>query len=172
MSNSSIRIEPATVEDICTIKKFILDIAEYEKLSHMVKTTEENLEHYLFGPQKYAECLIARIDEKPVGFALFHPTFSTFEGKPGVHLEDLFVLEEFRGKGVGKALLQRLAKMTTDRGFKRLEWVVLDWNKPSIDFYDSIGSKAKKEWILYRLDGAGLQNFANLDDKIPNEEST
>ncbi|MAW07827.1 MAG: N-acetyltransferase [Halobacteriovoraceae bacterium] len=164
MSHSFIRIDFATVDDIHIIKKFILDIAEYEKLSHMVKTTEENLKHYLFGSHKYAECLIARIDEKPIGFALFHPTFSTFEGKPGIHLEDLFVLKEFRGKGAGKALLQRLAKITIDRGFKRLEWIVLDWNKPSIDFYDSIGSKAKKEWILYRFDGGSLQSFANSSD--------
>ncbi len=164
MSESLVKIDFATIDDIRIIKNFIQDIADYEKLSHLVKTTEENLKKYLFGPQKYAECLIARMNGKPVGFALFHSTFSTFEGKPGIHLEDLFVSEEYRGKGAGKALLKRLSNITIDRGFKRLEWVVLDWNKPSIDFYDSIGSEAKKEWILYRLDGGDLQNFANIDD--------
>ena len=155
-----VQIQFATKEDLPSIKKFILDLAEYEKLSHTVKLTDENLEKNLFGERPYAECLIAKIKNNPVGFALFFPTFSTFEGKPGIHLEDLYVNSEHRGKGAGKALLKKLAEITVERNFKRLEWIVLDWNKPSIDFYNSIGAKPQDEWILYRLDGDELSHFA------------
>ena len=155
-----IQIQFATKEDLPASKKFILDLAEYEKLSHTVKLTDENLEKNLFGERPYAECLIARIQNNPVGFALFFPTFSTFEGRPGIHLEDLYVNPEHRGKGAGKALLKKLAEITIERNFKRLEWIVLDWNKPSIDFYNSIGAKPQDEWILYRLDGDELNHFA------------
>ena len=155
-----IKVQFANESDLSCIKKFILDLAEYEKLSHTVKLTDENLRENLFGKHKFAECLIASIQEEAVGFALFFPTFSTFEGRPGLHLEDLYVSPQHRGKGAGKALLKRLAEITVERGYKRLEWIVLDWNKPSIDFYDSIGATSKNEWILYRLDGDGLTSFA------------
>jgi GNAT superfamily N-acetyltransferase len=155
------KISFATKEDLPYIKKFILDLAEYEKLSHTVKMTDEDLAENLFGERPYAECLLARIDDTPVGLALFFPTYSTFEGRPGIHLEDLFVLPEHRGKGAGVALLRKLAQITKERNFRRLEWIVLDWNKPSIDFYDSIEAKPQDEWIIYRLDGQKLENFAN-----------
>tara|TARA_B100000925_G_C22001714_1_gene471649 strand:- start:2414 stop:2896 length:483 start_codon:yes stop_codon:yes gene_type:complete len=151
----------AKKEDLSYIKKFILDLAEYEKLSHTVKMTDKDLEENLFGERPYAECLLAKINNTPVGFALFFPTYSTFEGRPGIHLEDLFVLPEHRGKGAGIALLKQLAQITKERNFRRLEWVVLDWNKPSIDFYDSIEAKPQNEWIIYRLDGEKLDKFAN-----------
>ena len=134
--------------------------AVYEKLTHEVVATEENLEKYLFGKEKVAEAVIGEAAGEPVGFALFHYNFSTFLGKPGIYLEDLFVLEEHRGKGYGKALLVYLAEQTVDRGCGRLEWAVLDWNEPSIEFYKSLGARLMNEWIINRVTGDDLLKLA------------
>ncbi len=143
-------IKPTTRADVPTILSFIKGIAEYEKMSDQVRTTEEILERSLFD-QHAAECVIGYEDEQPVGFALYFYNFSTFEGIAGLYLEDLFVWPEHRGKGYGKKLLLHLAKKACDLGCRRMEWVCLDWNQPSIDFYLSLGAKPMDEWTIYRL---------------------
>jgi GNAT superfamily N-acetyltransferase len=134
-------------------------LASYEHLENEVVATEALLEEWLFDRQK-AEVLIAREGETPVGFALFFHNFSTFLGRAGIYLEDLFVLEEYRGRGYGKALLRRLAQITVERGCGRLEWCCLDWNQPSIDFYRSLGAQPQEEWTIYRLTGDRLHALA------------
>ena len=140
---------------------FIKKLADYEKLSHEVVATEDSLQAVLFGERRYAETVIAYEHNEPVGFALFFHNFSTFVGKPGIYLEDLFVDPEHRGKGYGKALLAHLAKLAQERNCGRLEWAVLNWNKPSIEFYESLGAKPMNEWTVYRLTGEALENLAN-----------
>jgi len=156
----SIIIRDAVSADIDTIHGFILALAEYERLAHAVKADRDMLQRYLFGTRPMAEVLIAEQDGKAVGFALFFHNFSTFEGRPGLYLEDLFVLPEARGAGAGKALLAGLARLAIERDCARLEWSVLDWNAPSIAFYRSIGARALDEWTVQRLDGAALQALA------------
>jgi GNAT superfamily N-acetyltransferase len=138
------------------IAQFIRDLAEYEKLAHEVRFDEAALGARLFGERPYAEVLIGEIDGAPQGFALFFHNFSTFEGRPGIYLEDLFVRPEARGSGLGKALLKRLAQLAVERDCARLEWAVLDWNEPSIGFYKSLGAKPMDEWTVFRLDGDAL----------------
>lgn len=135
---------------------FIHKLAEYERLSHEVVATGEDLERYLFGEEKVAEVVFGYYQDIPVGFALFFYNFSTFLGKPGIYLEDLFILEEQRGKGFGKVLLTYLAKLAVERDCGRLEWAVLDWNVPSIEFYKSLGARMMDEWIVNRLTGDTL----------------
>jgi GNAT superfamily N-acetyltransferase len=153
-------IRPATPNDLPLIAQLIRDLAEYEKLAHAVDFKEEELRQHLFGARPCAEALIAEEDGQGVGFALFFHNFSTFHGKPGVYLEDLFVRPEHRGKGHGKALLAKLAQLALERGCCRLEWAVLDWNKPSIDFYESLSAKPLSDWIIYRLTGEALGKLA------------
>ena len=148
--------------DVPVILDLIKGIAEYEKLSHEVVATEELLETNLFGEKPYAEVVIGYENDKPVGFALFFHNFSTFTGRPGLYLEDLFVYEEYRGKGYGKALLLYLAKIAQERECARYEWVVLDWNTPAIDFYTSLGARPMKEWVLTRVDGQDIIRLANM----------
>lgn len=145
------------------ILEFIRKLAAYEKLSHEVVATEELLDRFLFGPEKVAEVVIGWLDDEAVGFALFYRSFSTFLARPGIYLEDLFVKEEFRGRGFGKALLVHLARITRDRGYGRLEWAVLDWNKPAIDFYKSLGSRIMEEWLVNRVSGEALTALADRD---------
>jgi GNAT superfamily N-acetyltransferase len=152
--------EPA---DIPLILWFIRALADYEKLSHEVKATEAGLNEYLFGKQPRAEVLIGEYNGKAVGFALFFHNFSTFLCKPGLYLEDLFVVPEHRGKGFGKALLQYLARLAVGRDCGRMEWAVLDWNEPSIRFYESIGARSMNEWIITRLSGEELEDFARTE---------
>ncbi len=133
------------------ILDFITQLAEYEKLSNEVSATEASLREALFGARPYAECLIARLDGAPAGFALFFHNFSTFLAKPGIYLEDLFVYPALRGHGVGKALLLRLAEIARERGCGRLEWSVLDWNTPAQEFYKRLGAVPMDEWTVYRL---------------------
>src|SRR5205814_1863552 len=135
----------ATEQDVPVILQFIRDLGTYERLAHEVIASEEQLRRTLFGERRYAEVLIAEEDGAPAGFALFFHNYSTFFGRPGVYLEDLYVRPEFRGRGYGKALLQRLAKITIDRGCGRLEWSVLDWNEPAIAFYKSLGAAPMDE---------------------------
>jgi GNAT superfamily N-acetyltransferase len=145
------QISFATEQDIHLIQSFIEGIAEYEKLSHEVETTPDKLRKTLFGARPYAEVLIARENEVPVGFALFFHNYSTFRAKPGLYLEDLFILPEHRGKGHGKALFLQLIKIANERGCGRMEWCVLDWNKPAIDFYLNMGAKPMDEWTTFRI---------------------
>lgn len=156
----TLSIRSARAEDIPLIAQFIRDLAEYERLAHEVRFDEAVLQAKLFGPRPYAEVLIGEIDGEPQGFALFFHNFSTFEGKPGIYLEDLFVRPEARGSGLGKALLKRLAALAVERDCARLEWSVLDWNEPSIQFYLGLGAKAMDEWIIYRVDGGALGELA------------
>ena len=153
-------IRPASATDIPLIAQFIRDLAEYERLAHEVRFDEAVLEAKLFGPRPFAEVLIGEIDGVAQGFALFFHNFSTFEGKPGVYLEDLFVRPEARGAGLGKALLKKLAAIAVERDCARLEWSVLDWNEPAIQFYKALGAKPMDEWIVYRVDGAALTGLA------------
>ena len=157
---SALRIAPAAESDIPLILSFIRALAEYEKLSHLVVATEENIREHLFGSNPVAEVLLAHWSGEPVGFALYFRNFSTFLGQAGIYLEDLFVEPAHRGKGIGKALLKRLAEIAVERGYGRLEWSVLDWNTPSIEFYRSLGAVPMDEWIRYRLTGAPLMRLA------------
>ncbi|RJF93278.1 GNAT family N-acetyltransferase [Sphingomonas cavernae] len=156
----SLAIRAATRADLPIIHGFILALAEYEKLAHEVRTDVALLERNLFGQHAYAEVLIAELDGGPVGFALFFHNFSTFEGKPGIYLEDLFVAPEARGAGAGRALLARLAAIAIERECARLEWSVLDWNEPAIGFYRALGAKPMDEWTVQRLDGDALRALA------------
>ena len=149
----------AEEKDAALILYFIRELAIYEKMLDEVVATEELLREWIFEKRK-AEVLFVLEDCKEVGFALFFHNFSTFLGRAGIYLEDLFVKKEYRGKGYGKALLKELAKITVERGCGRLEWSCLDWNQPSIDFYLSLGAKPMDEWTVYRLTGETLENFA------------
>jgi len=153
-------IRKAEKEDVSIVLDFIKKLADYERLSHEVVATEENLEKYLFGEEKVAEVVIGYYKEKPVGFALYIYNFSTFLARPGIYLEDLFVLEEYRGRGIGKVLLAYLAKLAVDKDCGRLEWAVLDWNEPSIEFYKSLGARLMNEWIINRVTGDSLIDLA------------
>ena len=152
-------IRKATKKDIPLILDFIKQLAEYEKMSNQVVATEELLKEWIFDKKK-AQVIFALEDGKAVGFALYFYNFSTFLGRAGIYLEDLFVLPEFRGKGYGKLLLKTLAKEVHEKGMGRLEWSCLDWNAPSIDFYESLGAKMMKEWRVFRLTGEELKNLA------------
>ncbi len=153
-------IRKAEKEDVPVILDFINKLAEYERLSHEVVATRADLERYLFGDEKVAEVLIGYEEELPVGFALFFHNFSTFLGKPGIYLEDLFVLEEHRSKGYGTKLLASLAALAMERNCGRMEWAVLDWNEPSIEFYKSLGARMMDEWIVNRVTGESLRELA------------
>jgi GNAT superfamily N-acetyltransferase len=164
MSNSKntdpLSLRQANKNDVSLILDFIKKLAEYERLSHEVVATEEDLEKHLFGEEKVAEVILAYEGEVAVGFALFFHNFSTFLGKPGIYLEDLFVMEEYRGKGYGKMLLTKLARVAKERDCGRLEWAVLDWNEPAIEFYKSLGATLLDEWIVNRLTGESLEKMA------------
>jgi|SRR5215469_2152860 len=155
-------IRSATEADVALILRFIQKLGEYEKLSHEVVATEAALRESLFGERSYAEVLLAYWGAEPVGFALYFYNFSTFLARPGIYLEDLFVDSEHRGKGIGKALLVNLARIAVERGCGRLEWSVLDWNEPSIQFYRSLGAAAKDEWTIYRVTGGALERLATM----------
>lgn len=152
----TLSIRPATPADLPLIAQLIRDLAEYEKLAHEVRFDEAVLSQKLFGARPYAEVVIGELDGAPQGFALFFHNFSTFEGKPGIYLEDLFVRPEARGSGLGKALLSHLAMLAVERDCARLEWSVLDWNTPAIGFYKKLGARLMDEWTVMRVDGAAL----------------
>ena len=160
----TLSIRSATPTDLPLIAQFIRDLAEYEKLAHEVRFDEAVLGERLFGANNghgpYAEVLIGEIDGAAQGFALFFHNFSTFEGRPGIYLEDLFVRPEARGSGLGKALLKRLAALAVERDCARLEWSVLDWNEPAITFYQSLGAKSMDGWTINRVDGDALKGLA------------
>jgi len=157
-------IRHTTEEDVPLILWFIRELAEYEKLLHEVVATEEQLKQSLFGEKKYAEVIIGYYVDKPVGFAIFFHNFSSFVGKPGLYLEDLYVIPEARGKGFGKLLLTYLADLAVRRGCGRFEWAVLDWNEPSLKFYQALGARLMNEWIINRVSGEDLTRLAALFD--------
>ena len=156
-----VEIRLATEDDVSLLLRFIKELAGYERLSHEVVATEEDLRNSLFGEFRVAEALLAYLGDEPAGFALFFHNFSTFLGKPGLYLEDLYVSPEFRGSGIGKSLLVRLAKLAGERGCGRLEWWVLDWNDPAIGFYKSIGARPMNDWTVYRVTGDELRELAS-----------
>jgi GNAT superfamily N-acetyltransferase len=149
--NNTITIKKARKRDVPLILSLIKELAEFEKLSHEVVATEKEMYKNLFGPKKFAEVLLGYCDKEPVGMALFFHNYSTFEGKPGIYLEDLYVKPEFRGKGIGKSLLLNLIRIADKRKCGRVEWAVLDWNRSAIDFYTKLGAKCMDSWKIFRL---------------------
>ncbi len=156
---SGLKIRSAVVDDVPLILQFVQGLADYEKLGHKVVATEDKYRQTLFGEAPSAEVLIAETD-RPLGFALFCHNYSTFRASPGIFLEDLYVLPESRGLGVGRALLARLAFVCLERGCERLDWVVLDWNEPAIEFYHSLGAQSLDDWSTFRVSDKALQNLA------------
>jgi len=157
--DKEIVIKKGTIDDVETIYNFIYQLAEYEKLTDEVTTTSEELAKTLFSENTHTHTIIGYFENKPVGFALYFYNYSTFKGKPGLYLEDLFVIPEMRGKGFGKTLLIELTNIAKDNKCARLEWSVLDWNKPAIDFYKSLGAKPMDEWTVFRLTEDGINNL-------------
>ncbi len=153
-------IRRAKVTDVPLILSLIKELAEYEKLSKDVHATEKMLKESLFGKKKYAEVLIAEYNGEDAGFALFFHNFSTFVGKPGIYLEDIFVRPQFRGKGIGKSLLLELVKLANERNCGRIEWAVLDWNEPSINFYKKLGAVPMNDWTVFRLTEAQIDKLS------------
>ena len=156
---SDTRVREASEGDVPLLLTFIRELADYEKLSHEVVATEEGLRESLFAGRRYAEVLIAEHDGAPAGFALYFHNFSTFLGKPGIYLEDVYVRPEFRGTGIGRQLLVKLAHLALQRGCGRLEWSVLDWNEPSIGFYRQLGAVAMDDWTVYRVSDDALRKL-------------
>ena len=156
----SLTIRPGERKDVSVIAELIRGLAQYERLADEVTMTEAKLEHALFGERRYAETLIAEDGGRAVGFALFFHNFSTFLAQPGIYLEDLFVVPEHRASGVGRELLQALARTAVERGCGRMEWAVLDWNESAIRFYERLGAKPNADWTVYRLTGEPLRALA------------
>jgi GNAT superfamily N-acetyltransferase len=159
--SSAFSIRPATEDDVPTVLQFIRELAEYEKLSHEVTATEEQLRAELFGEARRAEILLPCANGIVVGFALFFHNFSTFLGKPGLYVEDLFIRPAFRGKGYARALMIQLARIARERGCGRFEWAVLDWNEPATEFYRSLGASSMSEWTIQRVTGSELEALAD-----------
>jgi GNAT superfamily N-acetyltransferase len=153
-------IRHAEKKDVKLIRSLIRDLAEYEKMLDEMVATEELLEKHLFGKKKFVEVILGYYNGVPVGFALFFHNFSTFVGKPGLYLEDLYVKPEYRGKGFGKVLLAYLAKLAVERECGRYEWVVLNWNEPSLKFYKMLGARVMDEWLIHRVTGDDLKSLA------------
>jgi GNAT superfamily N-acetyltransferase len=158
--DDGLRIEPATATDVPVVLELIKALAEYEHLSHQVVATEASLHESLFGERPAAEAAIAYADAQPAGFALWFYNFSTFLGRPGLYLEDVFVRPEWRGRGIGRALLAHLAGIAAARNCGRMEWAVLDWNEPAIGFYKTLGAVPLDDWTVFRLTGERLRALA------------
>jgi GNAT superfamily N-acetyltransferase len=159
--STAITIRSAAAADVPSIFSLIKALAEYERLLHTVTATEDLLAETLFGEHPYAEVLLAECDGEIAGFALFFHNYSTFVGKPGIYIEDIFVRPEQRGKGIGAALLKRIAALAHKKGCGRMEWSVLDWNEPAIGFYKRLGARPLEDWTLYRLDAEGIEALAS-----------
>ena len=157
----TLRIEHATTHDIPTIARLVKQLAEYEKLAHAMVASEDDFRNALFGPSRNVAALMAFADDVAVGFALYFYNFSTFLGKRGIYLEDIYVEPEYRGRGIGSSLLTRLAKVARAEGCGRVEWAVLTWNQPSIDFYHRLGAVTLEEWRTFRLTGEALERLAD-----------
>ena len=153
-------IRPVTPDDMEVLANLVRELAVYERLEEFAKATPDDLRRHLFGPRPAAEAAVAEVVGQPVGFALWYATFSTFRGRPGLYLEDLFVRPEFRGRGIGKALLATIARLAVERGCGKLEWSVLNWNEPAIGFYRALDARPLDEWMVYRLDGEPLRRLA------------
>jgi len=160
VTTESLRIERATERDVALILRLIKELAVYERMADEVVATEEGLRQTLFGPRPSAEVVVGYAGAEPAGFALFFHNFSTFVGKPGLYLEDLFVVPKFRGRGYGKALLAHLAKLAVERDCGRFEWSVLDWNEPAIGFYKKLGARPMDAWKIFRVTGDALHKLA------------
>jgi GNAT superfamily N-acetyltransferase len=170
-TSENFQIRPACIEDVPIILELIRDLAAYERAPYEVTATEEQLVEVLFGPRPAAEVLLAYEGGSPVGFAVYFYNFSTWLGLPGLYLEDLFVKPEKRGKGYGLALLVELAKIARDRGCGRMEWAVLDWNEPAINFYRTLGAKPMDEWTVFRLTREGIARLADAADTAATTEN-
>ncbi|TCT23476.1 ribosomal protein S18 acetylase RimI-like enzyme [Thermomonas haemolytica] len=164
MTDVLITIRPATIDDVPLIRQLIAELADYEKLAHAAVATDDDLRAQLFGAHPAAEVLIGEVDGEPAGFALFFHNFSTFLGKRGLYLEDLYVRPAFRGAGLGRHLMAALARIAVQRDCGRFEWSVLDWNQPAIDFYRRLGATGMDEWTVQRLEGAALHALAARDE--------
>jgi len=158
---SQLQIRKAKESDAHVIVWFVRQLAEYERLSHEAVMTEESVRQSLFGPRPAAEVLLGYSEDKPAAFAVFFHNFSTFLGKPGLYLEDLFVVPEMRGRGFGRAMLVELARIARQRNCGRFEWAVLDWNEPAIEFYKKLGAVPMNEWTIFRVAGEALERLAN-----------
>lgn len=161
--NNPVTLRSATLRDAARIAELIHELAAYERLSDVCTITPELLSDRLFGEKPSAECIVAELDGEIVGMAIFFTTFSTFSGKPGLYLEDLFVTPEVRGHGAGKALLLRLAEIARERNYGRLEWAVLNWNAPAIGFYQKLGARPMDTWTVYRVDERVLQSLSGSE---------
>lgn len=159
-SASDFTIRLADPDDVPLVLQFIRDLAEYEKLLHEVTASEESLRESLFGPRRVAEALVGEFNGEAAGFALFFHNFSTFVGRPGIYIEDIFVRPEFRGRGLGKAFFLYLAALARERDCGRIEWAVLDWNEPAIEFYRRLGARPMDEWRVFRLDRRAINQLA------------
>jgi GNAT superfamily N-acetyltransferase len=164
-------IRPAAVEDVPLILAFIRELAKFERLTHEVVATEEDLRRTLFGEHPFAEVIIASIGDAPVGFALFFHNYSTFLAQPGLYIEDLYVRESHRGLGIGRAMFAHLARLARDRRCGRLEWWVLDWNERAIRFYERLSAQAMSDWTVYRLTGGALASLSDGGDSEPGAPS-
>lgn len=169
VNNSKVGLRPARREDVPALLGLIRELAEYEKLSHLVVIDAAMLEHELFGEGSRVEALVCRAGGEIVGMAIFTHNFSTFLGRKGLYLEDLYVQPAHRGRGYGKALLVALARIAHERGCGRFEWMVLDWNEPSIQFYESLGAVRMEEWRLFRVTGEALENLARMSEEKRNK---
>lgn len=157
----NIEIKPATLENATLILEMIIELADYEKARHEVKATVTDIENSLFGPNSKTEALMCYVDGKPAGYAVFFTSYSTWLSNNGIYLEDLYISPDFRGTGAGKTLLKHIAILACERKCQRLEWSVLDWNQPAIDFYKSIGAEPQDEWVRYRMDEKTIISFAS-----------
>lgn len=160
MRNMTLRIDPATQRDLPAIENLVRQLARYEKLEHAMVASQDDFRQALFGAERNAHALMAFLDDAPVGLALYFYTFSTFAGKRGIYLEDLFVEPEHRGRGIGSALLKRLAQIAKEQDCARMDWSVLTWNQPSIDFYHRLGAVTLDDWRIFRLHAEPLQQLA------------
>ncbi|MEQ4660366.1 MULTISPECIES: GNAT family N-acetyltransferase [Providencia] len=157
----NVEIKPATCDDAALILDMIIELADYEKARHEVKATVADIENSLFGANSSTEALTCYVDGQPAGYAVFFTSYSTWLGNNGIYLEDLYVSPDFRGAGAGKKLLKHIAVLAVERKCQRLEWSVLDWNQPAIDFYKSIGAEPQDEWVRYRMDEKVIAAFAS-----------
>ena len=160
INGSPLRIASVTDADVPVVLSLVKKLAEYERLTHLVVATEDDFRNALFGPRPSVEAVLAFVGDEAVGFALFFASFSTFLGRPGLYLEDVFVEPHFRGNGIGKALLKHLAAIACERNYGRMEWAVLDWNQPAIGFYKRLGAQMMDEWTVCRVTGDSLQRLA------------
>ena len=158
----NVTLRTATADDVPIVLQFIRELAKYEKLEDRVVATDSQLREHLFGPRPMAEVVLAERGGEPVAFALFFPNFSTFLGRPGLYLEDLFVREDVRGEGIGRRLLAHMARLAIERGWGRMEWAVLDWNAPAIGFYRRLGASLLEDWRICRLTGESLARLGDL----------